>query len=531
MSADRAAFLNELITNAKEGYDKMRPILDEMTDAYLLIHSKEELRHLKERNKSQIYIGKINAKAKRIMDALSDTYFNNERFCEIEGFINSDDELIEMWQKAVDFYASRINLYQLFQPEFLKISFLGTAVAKVFWDNKAEMPAIEMINLHDIYFDPSAQNFSDMRYCVNKVLMTSSDIKLLQKSGVYDKKIELKDTAEYERVKIYDIYYKNGEKWYLSTIYDGEILRDEIELKDGLPIIAGYMLPQIKKSDDSGFCGCYGEPALSSIMPLQKEVNISRNLSIEAARQNVIPKLVLPKTALVDRRMLENPTSPIYTNSGEQITILPQPNINSTTANLALIENDMSEISGISPQQNGASTTRAETATMSSIMASEGGVRLQGYIRTLNETWFEPLFLRLAILVWKYGDSSLFGGFDRDEVMSFKVNLNTGIGALNKEVQKRNFIEGGGLVAQHFQMRVGVGDINGAQNMLLAHAELIARLMPLFGVKDFDKYIRSENDNGAIPAQGGLPIYDTKGFGEQALSANSPVYSGLVAPS
>ena len=180
---------------------------------------------------------------------------------------------------------------------------------------------------------------------------------------------------------------------------------------------------------------------------------------------------------------------------------MPKPDIHFANLNIQAIDNDMSETSGISPQQNGATSVRAETATMSSIMANEGSVRLNGYIRTYNETFIEPLFYQFAKLIYKYGDPMFFVGVDRSEVMSFKLNLECGIGALNKEVQKRNLIESSSLLGNHFQMCLAVQDTQGAELIKNAHEELIAKIMPLFGIKDFDKYRKEKESDRLYESQ------------------------------
>lgn len=525
---EQSYILNELIAKAKNGYSNYENSFIELSDAYLLYMDKNEKKYLQERNRSALFIPKINAKAKRIMDALSETYFNNDKFAKLENFINSDEKVLDMWQKALDFYAEQIKLYELFQPEFLKVPFIGTLIAKVYWNG--DKPAIEMLDIDKVFFDPSANNKSDIRYVVNELSMTKDDIEALVKDKIYAKfEDEIQQSSPYERFKLYDVYTKKGDKWYLSTIYDETVLRYEVELKDGLPIIAGYALPQVKRIHDDTFVCSYGEPPLASILPLQYEINRTRNGLIDGVRSHLSPKLIIPKGAQISNVDIETPGKPIYATEPKAVGIIPQPNISSAINNVQIIDNEMSEASGISPQQNGASSARHETATMSSIMANEGSVRLQGYIRTINETWFEPIFERLAMLVWKYADPMFFAGYARDEIMSFKVSLNTGIGALNKEVQKRSLMEGGSLISQHFQMRASVGDQEGVKRMIDAHEQLIAQLMPLFGIKDFDKYLeRKDGDelNRTISQNGAINSYQMPNTGDGSAGL-SQVFNGM----
>lgn len=492
---------NKLIAKAKNGYSNYSSSFKSLNNAYLLSYSDEKRKFLYDHDKSALYFPKLNAKAKRIMDALSQTYFESDKIALLENNINSDDKILEMWQYAFDYYTKSINLYAILQPEFLKVAFLGTSIAKVYWDN--DKPNIEMLDIDKVFFDPKAKNYDDVRYIIHEFSLTKDDIKGYIKDKVYKNvNLEFDSDDEYKRYKLYDIYELKKGKWVLSTIFDDKaILRQEIELKDGLPIICGYTLAQVKKLGESDFIGVYGEPPLASILPLQDEFNNLKNASIEATKQHLYPKMLIDKNAQIDRDELLNPTSPIYVKNLGAVSVLPKPDIHFANLNIQSIDNDMSETSGISPQQNGATSVRAETATMSSIMANEGSVRLNGYIRTYNETFIEPLFYQFAKLIYKYGDPMFFVGVDRSEVMSFKLNLECGIGALNKEVQKRNLIESSSLLGNHFQMCLAVQDTQGAELIKNAHEELIAKIMPLFGIKDFDKYRKEKESDRLYESQ------------------------------
>ena len=231
------------------------------------------------------------------------------------------------------------------------------------------------------------------------------------------------------------------------------------------------------------------------------------------------PKVIFNRSASVSRADLEKVGEPVFTEGAADVKIVPPGDIGAAMTALQTIENEMSEVSGVSPQQNGAPTTRKETATMASIMANEGSVRLQGYIRTYNETFFEPIFERLAFLVWKYGDPIFFAGFNRGEVPSFNVNLNTGIGALNKEVQKRSLMDAGQIIGAQFGMCLQVGDQIGAEKMKEANKKLLLELLPLYGIKDARNFIGEEdglnvaaNENAPIPGQIG-GVWDAAGAG------------------
>lgn len=498
-----SSHLSQLIIKAKSGYEHYKGVINELNDAYMLLLKPEINEYLTQRNKSKNFIPKLNAKAKRIYDGLSETYFNNDKFAKLEPYINSSDDVISKWQEALDFYTQRINLYRTFAPIFLQAPFTPLCVVKVFWEN--DSAKIENVSIDEIFFDPKAKDNADIRYIVNKISLTYDDIARLVKKRIFKSEIlqAINAQFDYERFELYEVYEKIDNQWYLSTIYDESIiLRKRVKLKDGQPFVWGYMLPQIKGSNDENYVCAYGEPVLASMLPLQHEVNVIRNLMVDTIRQGLMPKVMLAKSAMIDSAELESVGGYVSVDGGggAYLGTLPSGDISQAMPGLSVIEQELSEVSGISPQQNGANTTRKETATMASIMANEGSVRLQGYIRTFNETFFEPVFERLASLVWKYGDAMFFAGFKRHELPSYKINLNTGIGALNKEVQKQSLMDANALIAQCMQMSLQVGDMDAAMRMKQSSEKILLELLPLYGIKDADKFIgkHSELENKII---------------------------------
>lgn len=116
---EKITYLVKLISESKNAYEKYKPYFSALQDAYLLKNEKKEI--YEKRNKSCIFIPKINAKIKYLITALNDVYFNSERMADIESYINSDEQIIAMWQRALDFYTGEINLFKLFQPLFLDV--------------------------------------------------------------------------------------------------------------------------------------------------------------------------------------------------------------------------------------------------------------------------------------------------------------------------------------------------------------------------------------------------------------------------
>ena len=99
-------------------------------------------------------------------------------------------------------------------------------------------------------------------------------------------------------------------------------------------------------------------------------------------------------------------------------------------------------------------------------------------------------------MVWKYGDPIFFAGFNRGEVPSFNVNLNTGIGALNKEVQKQSLMDASGVIGAQFGMCLQLGDRGGAARMKEANEKILLELLPLYGIKNPNEFIGKEERLG-----------------------------------
>ena len=462
---ERVSFLTQLISESKSGYENYKPHFKELQDAYLL--ENKVMQKLRKRNKSSIYIPKINAKVKYLITSLNDVYFNSERMADIETYINSDDTIIELWQNAIDFYSGKINMFKIFQPLFLDVLLVGTSIAKVTWHKG--MPRIERVDIDSIFFDPNALNSEDVGYIVNEIYLTYNQIHERQKLGFY-KNIEIQklfdEDDEYKKVKLYDIYErKNDDEWVVSTLFENNLLRNEVTLQD--------------------------------------EINITRNLLIDAVRTHIMPKIMMPKSMGVSREDIETLGKPIYTDDPKGVQILPPPNVNSAGMNLQLLESELTEVTGVSPQNNGAQTAQNETATEISIKAQEGGRRSADYIRQYNETFIEPLFDRFAMLVFKYGEDSFFNGFQREDIPSFRFKIQTGTGAMNKEIRRAGIQASMQVFSQLYQMYMSIGDANSAYGIINASKELTKELLPILGVKNVNSLFAFENNEDINPQMQG----------------------------
>ena len=489
---ERVSYLSFLITQAINGFEKYKPYFLSLQEAYLL--ENEAISRLKKKNKSSIYIPKINSKVKFLITSLNDVYFNSERMADINSYINSDENIISLWQEAIDFYTEKLNLFKTFQPLFLDVILVGTSIAKLTWHKNS--PRIERVGIENIFFDPNALNSEDVSFLVNEIYLNISEIKERQKLGFY-KKLEIDgyfdENNPYEKLKLYDIYEKIDDEWYVSTLLENDLLRDKVFLQDGQPFIWGSMLAQLKKIDNDDFISAYGEPIMSSALPLQDEINMTRNLLIDSVRTHISPKIIIPKSMGVSKEDIETLSRPIYADDPKAVQVMPLPNINSASLNLQILESELTEVTGISPQNNGAQTAKNETATEISIKAQEGGRRSADYIRQYNESFIEPLFDRLAKLVYKYADDSFFNGYTREDIPSFRFVIQTGTGAMNKEVRRAGLQSSIATFSQLYQMYMSVGDLEKAIGVIEACKELSKELIQILGIKNINNLFSFEN--------------------------------------
>ncbi|XGQ69722.1 hypothetical protein AB9T38_05910 [Campylobacter hepaticus] len=511
---ENIAFLQNLINEAEGGYEVYKESFKALQNSYVL--ESTDLKSLHKRNKSSLYIPKINAKVKHVISSLNDVYFNSERMADIEGYINSDQKIIELWQKALDFYSNHLNLFKIFQGIFLDAILIGTSVAKVVWHKGA--PRIEKVDIDSVYFDPNAILSDDISYIINKIYLNFHEIEKRMHNGIY-KKENIKDFFDknnpYKKFLIYDIYQKDKEdNWSVSTLFESILLRFEVFLEDGQPFIWGSMMPSLKRIEKEGFVCAYGESIMASALNLQNEINLTRNILMDSVRTHVNPKLILPKSAGISREDLETVGKPLYAEEPRAVQVLPQPNISSAVGHLQLLETELTEVTGISPQNNGAQAVKNETATEISIKAQEGGRRVADYIRQFNETFMEPLFDRFAKLVYKYGDNVFFDGFDREDMPSFRFKIQTATGTMNKEVRRAALNSSMQVLSAIYQMHMSLGDMNGAYNILESCKNIGKEIMNISGIKNANELLDSKNNMGQV-------------MQNQALKQESPMYQNV----
>lgn len=498
--------LLDLIDYAEQGFDYYRADFIEIENMYHCQMDKETEKLLREAEKSNLYFNKSQAKSRRISDSLLKNYFSNDKFASIISTSENADsvKIATAVEKEVQLQLNNRRFFNAVASGLYAAPYRGTIITRTYWNNGI---VAEDVSLQDFFFDRDATSQEDCRYCVHNVYLAVEDIKRLQRAGIFDKSIDIdslvyQDTAKsFTRLKIQEIYTKSGGVWKVSSVYDKTyFFRTEQELKDGLPFSWGGLLPQSKKINELYFIANYYEPVLSANKNYQIEYNSRRNQIIDAVKQSLSPKLLVPKQSGINPLDLKKPVGYIPVINPQAIVVLPTADFRGGMQDIQLIDQEMSETTGINPMMNGVSFQSNKTATQSGMEHTEGSLKLEIYTRHLNETYFEPLIKRAAMLCWKYAEETNFLGIDRSATPDLKVTFNTGLGVINDvvktELLDRNFMRLEKLLQYQMQIQPdkAVATLNGLN-------KLVREGLQLSGIKNSDEYLGKEVELGEMQQQ------------------------------
>lgn len=514
---DRQRELVDLVDYAGLGFAHYKKNFQELEDIYTSVMNKETEEYLKKTDKSRLFFNKAQSKARRVSDQINKAYFTNDKFVSIATDGEDKENIALKTEEAVKKYTEEANLFTSLQQGIYKLPFLGTMVSRTYWNNGL---VVEHVDIENLWFDPDALTQNDVRYVVHTIYLAIEDIEALQKSKVFKKDVNIrelvatKDAKGYTRVELKEIYTKIDGSWFVSTVYDRtHFLRTDESLKDGLPFNWGGCIPQIKKIDEPLYIANYYEPILTSIKTLQEEYNTRRNQIIDGIRQQLNPKKIMPKQAGVSQIDLESPTGVIYSSTPSAIQVVPAADIRGAMNDMSIIDHEMSELSGVSPMMSGVSNDKTKTATEKGIEHSEGSLKLEIFIRNLNETFFEPLLRRIVALVYTYADAKYFVGIDRAKQMpKFKFTFEVGLGVTNDVVKIQQGSQVMGGLSQLFQMAMAIQNKKEAMLIYGATKKLQRELMPLMGIKNVDEYLPEETELGTSNTNRSQGIFEQQGM-------------------
>lgn len=500
MSTDRQNDLLDLIDNAEKGWDWYRKDLVKMQDIFFGIMDDKVKEYLDENEKSSLFFPKAQSKMRRLSDSLINNYFSSDKFVSLDTITDDKEEKTKAiaCEKATKDELENTKFFDSIKDGLYKVPYIGTVITRTYWTNSGL--AIEDVNIEDFFFDIDAVTQNDVRYVVHNVYVALEDIKRMQREGAYKRDIRIEDLVTeddakgYTRVKLQEIYTKVGEDWKVSTVYDDQyFLRQDVKLKDGLPFNWGGVLSQLKRVGEDNYVANYFEPPIANIVTLQEEYNIRRNQIIDGNKQQINPRMILPKQG-IDVNDINKPTGHVRANNPVAIQVIPPAQLQVAFSDLQAIDNEMSEVSAISAIMNGVSETKNKTATQSGIEHSEGNLKLQIYTKTLNETYFEPLMRRIVSLVWKYSDHVAFKGVDRSNKPMIKAIFNVGLGVKNDIIRGQELNEQIGMMNNLLQIAMQLGDQNEVSRLYQGMKELMREKFSIGGFKNADEFLGKKNE-------------------------------------
>lgn len=494
---------SNLIAIATNGYAKYKQDFEALYRMYRGEFEEDVKESLERRRKSSLYVNKAYALVQRLRASTEQAYFTNPSFASFSPLSIWTEDEAEKMQEAFDTYWNkRMKPYVQFSKTTISGYTYGTPVLKVYWANGK--PVLEDVNIHDIYFDPSAKDSDDIRLLVNNIYMTEEDVAANKKLGIYNKRFSLSDIqsgnmqneyrnnyldlmqdgSSFGRVMLQDVYERLDGSWYLTTTYNRTtILRERVKLEDGLPFVIGKTVPAID-SNDGETVGVYSDSPLAPIYDLQKELNVRVNQEIDAIAEVLNPSFIAERNSGINEiDMRKGPSKVLYVSNLSSIQQYPVPNISQLSVNEERLRQDMEEITGI--QMLGSADTSSivnrQTAEGMNILSSEKSLRTDAYIRTFNESFVEPLIEKIARLIWTYSDDkNLFKGIDRSKDFDFNVSISAGLGATSLQ-SKLNGLDSA------FQKFMALQDTTKAEQTVMDS-------LPLLGIKNTADYFEPKTN-------------------------------------
>ncbi len=499
----------KMMDESKKGFDKYKKEFAILENGFLNVLSDELTAKLEERGKSALTPKIVKAKIRRIVIGILKTYFENDRFAQLKSIFDDESEDVPKLQEALDHWIDkRINLYSRIKPMMYDACIYGLCCAKIYWVNKTMK--INRVKIRDIFLDPNAESVFDLQYVVHRTFSTVGKLtrqfgkkKLIEQNagntsdsfgGV--SKISTEFIGDATRVLVHDVYRLQDGKWYVSTIIgENTFLRTDEPLKDGLPFVFGIIDPQFTTIAEKNIVEAYGSSLVEPMIPLQDEYTVLRNQQIDATNEQLNVKFMATKMAGLNYKDILSNKKVITANDLNQVRELPQPNINQSIFNADRLDTEMQEVSGVTKFNQGMhDKSLNQTATGMSILTQEGNEVIADIIRSLNESFFEPLIARMVKLIYKYDENPLLYGVDRKKSIRFKVFIDAGAGATNKEVKLNNITTAEQTALQIVNVSAQLGDIEKAKKYLEVLDELYAQKLATIGLRNVAKTLKEDTD-------------------------------------
>lgn len=493
--------LASLCADAQAGLDRYMPTFTLYYNAYSALLDANALKYLESKGKSRNPNYYIMNKLQRINADFIEAYFTNKQFAKINEkptlrneYYQSPKETIAALQNAVDYYTSEdenSNLYDALSFAFEDIQCYGTVAVKASFSDGLY---IEKIDIKDIKYDKSAKSFKESKYYIHDIYKTKDEIQELIEQGLFNEPFNINDigynaessTTQYKLEEVYEL--RKG-VWTVSTLFKRDILlRVNVELPLGSPIVVGRIKNQkVNPNGDDNAVRIYGDSIIAPLIPIQREITITRNQQLDIIDRQLNPRYIT-NDKTVNPFDFSNQKKHLITGDPNNFKEIPVPNIRDSIFNVDRLSIEGQEAIGVTDYNSGNSNNKQlnSTATGISILTSESNKILGHLLRGCNETLIKPLFRMITDLIWAYGDAKFFYNIDRTQELEYKVGVDVGLGATNKEMQlnaKTRAYDGMLALAQ---MRKDPIRLDRAEKFYYKE------ILPLMGIENYEEYYQEE---------------------------------------
>lgn len=376
-------------------------------------------------------------------------------------------------------------------------------------------PKITLISLMDFFFDPTASNIVDGRYAIHRYWLDYSELmKMADRNDKYrniDELDQTRDTAghNYGETGSNDIDIMSPTGAVLSKRKRGiEILEYwtddyKVMIADRKVVIFCDENPYYHREKpfarwvDHEVPGeFYGMGEIEPIMPLQEELNVTRNQRIDNVAIVLNKMYKVLRNANVDpKQLISKPGGFIEVDDMDDVKEIEFRDVTASSYNEeTVIKGDIDKTLGVFDTVRGSDTARRETATTASLLANAGGERFRlkilliagggmrdaiSQIIRLNQQYIDkPLEIYITgnDATYEYGEVSpeeILGEYDIAYVGS-AVNK-----AVTKEIQQSHYIQLLNVITQ---------------NPYINQPEFLKRLFNVFEMKDVDGLIYTEEE-------------------------------------
>ncbi|NOQ32443.1 MAG: hypothetical protein GQ570_15145 [Helicobacteraceae bacterium] len=444
------------LTLIEKAFDKLEPYKEiwlEHELYYRSRHSTKQLKKLEKRGRSKLFISTTRNTVNIVRSIFSNSFFSQGCPIEIININNKGGERERNITKIIKYYYEKKKPRKELNKAFLSALLYNMGIVITYWDDIKKRVATFHVPITDIAFDADARNIDDVEYVAYRFNESMSQIKSKIKSNIYDKATakelfseEQLNGSSLRRYEVKEIYKRSGNRWVYKTFCNGKLIRKSKVKK--IPFNYGIALESIASIDDAERAEqilVYGESLVNQIKHLNDEINQKRNQKNDIQEEMINPSVMVGDKSQVNPNDLKKGAGKRIRVKGSlsEIKFVPTPNDYPINSDLAFLDKDLGEASGVNSIQNGnTSSSDRRSGEALAIVNSNSTTRIADMIDLINETLFEHWakdFVRLVManaddrVIDKItGEVNYFGAKGRRDEFEFELKINFGM-TLDKE--------------------------------------------------------------------------------------------------